>query len=79
VENFSSFAAVVIVAHLLGVSTQITSVAAAVYFWARLAHAIIMISGVKHLMARTMIFTVAWSAFLAIAVEVLRHAGAVAG
>jgi len=73
VENFSTFAAVVIVGHLVGVSTSLTAGAAAVFFFARLAHAIIFISGFKYAMARTGIFTVAWAAFLVIAVEVLRH------
>ena len=73
VENFSVFAAVVIVGHLLDVHTALTEGAAVVFFVGRLAHALIFIGGIKHLMARTMIFTVAWSAWLVIAVEVLRH------
>ena len=75
VENFSAFAAVVIVAHLLGVSTGLTATAAVVFFWARLAHAVVFISGFKHFMARTVIFTVAWLAFLVIAYEVLTKGG----
>jgi uncharacterized MAPEG superfamily protein len=78
VENFSTFAAVVFVAHLAGVATPLTAGAAAVYFWARLIHAIVFISGFKYAMARTGIFTISWIAFLVIAVEVLRH-GAMAG
>ncbi|MFT4623987.1 MAG: putative MAPEG superfamily protein [Myxococcota bacterium] len=74
VENFSSFAAVVLVGHLAGVSTTATVTAAMVYFFARVVHAIVFISGFKHLMARTMVFTVAWGAFLVFAIEVLRHA-----
>jgi uncharacterized MAPEG superfamily protein len=78
VENFSTFAAVVIVAHLVGVSTPLTAGAAAVFFWARLAHAVVFIMGFKHAMARTVLFTVAWSAFMVIALEVVRH-GILAG
>ena len=74
VENFSAFAAVVIVAHLAGVTSSVTAASAAIYFFARLAHAIVFISGFKYLMARTVIFSIGWAAFLAIAVEILRHA-----
>ncbi len=72
VENFSTFAAVVLVGHLLGVSTGLTAGAAAVFFFARLAHAAVFLAGVKHFMARTLVFTVAWAAFLVLAEEVLR-------
>lgn len=72
VENFSTFAAVILVGHLLDVHTALTAGAAGVYFFARLVHAVIFIAGVKHLMARTLVFTVAWTAFLVILVEVLR-------
>ncbi|AGI66016.1 hypothetical protein OAN307_c02550 [Octadecabacter antarcticus 307] len=73
VENLGAFAAVVIVAHLAGVSTGLTAAAAAVYFFARLIHAVVFISGFKHFMARTLLFTISWLAFLVIAIEVLRH------
>jgi uncharacterized MAPEG superfamily protein len=73
VENFSTFAAVVIVAHLAGVSTGLTATAAAVYFFARLVHAVVFIAGIKYFMVRTVVFTISWLAFLAIAIEVLRQ------
>jgi uncharacterized MAPEG superfamily protein len=75
VESFAPFAAAVLVAHAVGVSTTGTVVGAAVFFWARLAHALVHIAGFKHLMARTVIFTVAWGAFVTIIVEVLRTRG----
>jgi uncharacterized MAPEG superfamily protein len=75
VESLVPFAAVVLVGSALGVSTPITAMAAAVFFWARLAHAVIHISGFGVLMARTVIFTVGWFAFMAFAVELLRRAG----
>jgi uncharacterized MAPEG superfamily protein len=40
VENLVIFAALVLAAHALGVSTNAISTAAIVYFWARLVHAI---------------------------------------
>jgi len=74
VENFAQFAAVVLIAHAIGVSTGVTAAAAAVYFWARLVHAVIHISGFSQFMARTVVFTVGWLAFITFAVQVLLHA-----
>ena len=74
VENFAPFAAVVLIADAVGVSTSVTAISAAVYFYARAAHALVHISGFSHFMARTVIFTVAWVAFLVFAIELLRHA-----
>ena len=75
VESFAPFAAVVLVASQLGISTPVTAVAATVFFWARLVHAIVHIAGIGVLMVRTVIFTVGWMAFMAIAIELLRRAG----
>lgn len=72
VENFAIFAAVVVVANLIDVSTLATVIATAVYFWARLTHAVVMIVGFKYVMARTLIFAVGWAAFLTLGFEVLR-------
>ena len=74
VESFAPFAAVVLVAAVLHVSTSITVAAAAVYFWARLAHAIVHIAGVGVLRMRTLLFGVGWMAFVAFAIETLRRA-----
>jgi uncharacterized MAPEG superfamily protein len=74
VENFAPFAAVVLAAQLVGVSTSTTVTCAAVYFFARLAHALVHISGVGHFKARTLLFTIAWLAFMTYAVILLRHA-----
>ena len=74
VENFAPFAAVVLIAHAVGASTSITEISAAVYFYARAAHALFHISGFSLFMARTVAFTVAWLAFMTFAVELLRHA-----
>jgi uncharacterized MAPEG superfamily protein len=74
VESFAPFAAVVLVGKLAGISTAITVAAAAVFFYARVAHAVIHISGFGLLMARTIVFTVGWLALMTFAVELLRHA-----
>ncbi len=74
VEQFAPFAGLVLVAHLMGLSNSITQAAAMVFFWARLAHFLVMIVGFKYLMARTMIFTVAFAALLVFAWQILMAA-----
>ncbi len=71
VENLAPFAAVVLIAQAVGVSTPVTQICAAIYFYARVAHAIIHISGFGRFFARTVAFTVAWGTFIAFAVVVL--------
>jgi len=73
VENFAPFAAVVLIAQVAGVSTSITGISAAVYFYARAAHAVAHISGFSLFFARTILFTVSWIAFATFAIELLRH------
>ena len=72
VENFAPFAAVVLIAQATGVSSSMTVTCAAIYFYARLAHALIHISGFGLFLARTLVFTVAWLAFITYAVTLLR-------
>ena len=74
VENLASFAAVVLIAHASGISNATTEVCATIYFYARVAHAAIHISGFGQFKARTLIFAVAWAAFLVYAVVLLRRA-----
>jgi uncharacterized MAPEG superfamily protein len=76
VESFAPFAAVVLVAHAAGISTTVTQTAAAVYFYARAAHAAVHISGIGLFKSRTALFAIAWVAFIALAIEVLRQAAA---
>jgi uncharacterized MAPEG superfamily protein len=71
VENFAPFAAVVLIAQATGVSTAVTADCAVVYFYARLVHALIHISGFGLLMARTVVFSVAWGAFMVYAAVLL--------
>lgn len=73
VESLAPFAAVVLAASAMGTSNAVTETCAAVYF-ARAAHAVIHLSGFGHLMARTVVFTVAWIAFVVLSVEVLLSA-----
>jgi len=74
VENIAPFAAVVLIANAVGVSTATTQACAAIYFYARLVHAVLHISGFGMLMARTVVFTVAWVAFIVYAVVLLQRA-----
>ena len=67
VEQFAAFAALVLIAHVLEISTSTTAMAAAIYFWSRVAHFVVFIAGVTALMARTVIFSVSWIAILVLA------------
>ena len=73
VENFAPFAAVVLIAHAAGVWTSVTENCAMVFFFARVAHAVVHITGFSLFRARTVLFTVAWIAFLVYTIELLRH------
>ena len=68
-ENLGVFASLVLVAHVAGVSTPVTMMAAVSYFWARAAHYLIYGLGIPVL--RTGAFVVGWSAQLAIAWQIL--------
>jgi len=72
VENLATFAPVVLIAHAVQVSTSVTVMSAAVYFYARAAHAVVHITGFSLFMARTVLFTIAWIAFLTFAIELVR-------
>ena len=74
VENFAQFAAVVLIANAAGVTSEVTQWCAAIYFYARLVHAVIHLTGFSRLLARTVAFTVAWLAFITFAVVALLRA-----
>ena len=74
VENLVTFATVVLIADAAGISNSVTANCAAVYFYARFAHAIVHITGFSRFRARTVLFTVAWLAFMTFSVELLRQA-----
>jgi len=69
VESLPSFAALVLVAHVSGAAGGTTAVAAAVFFWARLIHALVFLLGVPYL--RTLIFTIGVIAQLVIFWEIV--------
>ena len=52
VEQFGPFMALVLIAHMVQVSNSVTIWAAAIFFWARVVHAVVMIAGISRVMRR---------------------------
>jgi uncharacterized MAPEG superfamily protein len=73
IEQFVPFAAIVIVGHLLDVSTPITTWCAIIFFWLRAAHAIGMITAWARMPVRPTIFTAGWIVTMVYAWQVLAH------
>lgn len=69
VENLVVFAALVLVAHAANLSNGTIASACVIYFWARVAHAIVFTLGVPWL--RTLAFTAAFMAQATIAWQLL--------
>jgi uncharacterized MAPEG superfamily protein len=72
-EQFLPFAVIVIIGHLLKVTTPITAYCAIIFFWLRVAHAIGMISGWARMPWRPLIFTAGWVVTMVFAWQVLAH------
>ena len=70
IENLAIFAPAVLALHLLNVSTPTTRLAAAAYFFARLAHFLVYTLGIPF--ARTPAFAVAWAAQIALIAALLK-------
>jgi uncharacterized MAPEG superfamily protein len=68
VENLVIFATLVLILDAQGYSTEATVLACAVYFWARLAHAIVYTMGVPVL--RTLAFAVGFVAQVTLALAI---------
>lgn len=71
-EQGMPFAALVILAHVLGVSSVITVTAAVAFFWIRVAHAGVMLWVPRQLPLRPIVFTGGWLCCLAFVAEILR-------
>lgn len=67
VEQFGGFAAVVLVGNAAGISTSLTVLAATVFFWARILHVVVFLTGTSIIMIRTLLFTVSWAAIVVFA------------
>ena len=57
-ENLAPFAVLVLVAHVTGKANATTALGAQIFFWGRIAHAALYITGIPY--ARTAAFTVAF-------------------
>ncbi len=68
IENLVIFATLVLILNAMHHSTQSTVIACAVYFWARLAHAIVYMMGVPVL--RTLAFTVGFLAQVVLVIAI---------
>ena len=71
IEAAMPFAALILLAHVLGVSTSVTVWAAVAFFWLRLFHAVGRVSGLARVPVRPIIFTLSWICTLAIAVQLM--------
>jgi uncharacterized MAPEG superfamily protein len=69
IENFSIFAALIMVAHLANISNDATISAAVAYFWFRLAHYILYVSNIPF--GRTLAFAGSWFAQICIVYQLL--------
>lgn len=69
VESLVPFAALIIVAHLAGVSNEQTALYAAVFFWARVAHAVVFWLGIPFV--RTVAFAIGLLATLGVGYVIL--------
>jgi uncharacterized MAPEG superfamily protein len=68
VDNLVIFAPLVLILDAIGRSTESTAIACAVYFWSRLAHAIVYTLGIPVL--RTLAFTVGFLAQAALVLAI---------
>lgn len=69
IENLAPFAALVLAAHAVGVSNDVTVWAATLYFWARVAHFLAYSFAIPWV--RTLGFAVGWACQVAIAWQLL--------
>jgi len=72
VENLVLFAALVLILNDLAISTAATATACAVYFWARLVHAVVYAFGIP--VVRTLAFLVGWAALVVLVLAILSGA-----
>jgi uncharacterized MAPEG superfamily protein len=70
VENLVLFAPLVIILHILGISSSLTITACVLYFSARLAHAVIYAWGVP--LFRTLSFLSSWAALIILVLAIFR-------
>jgi uncharacterized MAPEG superfamily protein len=69
VENMVVFAPLILIAHVLVVSNGVTVTCAAVFFWARVVHAVVYALAIPWL--RTLSFAIGWAAMVGILFQIL--------
>jgi uncharacterized MAPEG superfamily protein len=69
IENLVVFATLVLVAHIAGVNNEVTAIACAVYFWARVVHFVVLGFGIPWI--RTLSFFTGFGCQLALAWQIL--------
>jgi uncharacterized MAPEG superfamily protein len=73
-EQFLPFAVLVIIGHMLGVSTPITQFCVIAFFWLRVAHALGMITAWAKFPVRPLIFTAGWALTMVYAWQIMAAA-----
>ena len=69
VENLVVFAALILTAHVAGITSETTVLACQIYFWARVAHMLLYTFGVPF--GRTLAFAVGWICQVVLLLEIL--------
>lgn len=69
VQVFAPFAALVLIAHITGQSNAMTALWCMVFFWARLAHAVVYLLGIPYI--RTIAFLIGFAALIGVFWEVV--------
>lgn len=70
VENLVVFVVLVLVAKVMGISSEVTVLTCVIYFWARVVHAVVYAFRIPFI--RTLAFTVRFACQVAIAFEILK-------
>ena len=70
VECFAPFAALVIIAHVVGKANAMTAFWAMCFFWLRLAHAVVYLLGIPYV--RTLVFTLGFVSVAGIFWELIK-------
>ncbi|MEK9660421.1 MAG: MAPEG family protein [Alphaproteobacteria bacterium] len=68
-ENLVPFAALVLVANVAGLANEMSALGAAVFFWARVAHAVSFYAAIPWV--RTLAFAVSWVGMVIIFLEIV--------
>ena len=72
-EQLVPFSLIAVIAAIANVSTPITMGAAILFFWLRVAHAVVMISGFSRFPLRSLIYVAGWITTLVFAWQTLWH------